>query len=251
MTTGVLLFSFNNDHTDYTALTKRCIKHIKEHLKLPITVVGDTEFDVEKNIIIDPVSGNRRIYKDTSVDWFNLERSSAYDYSPYDITILMDTDYFVLSDRLLYLASTCNDILLHDSVYDITGQDNLFQRSDCVIPMVWATVIIFKKNDLVRSIFDMVKHVQQHYQHYRNMYRLKPRSYRNDYAFAIALHQVFGQHRQRYCLPTPMFMMGKNSSVIDLTSNSLIYRINSERYAHRYAVLPDHDVHIFDKEFSA
>ena len=45
MTTGVMLFSFNNEHTSYDRLTRRCIKHIKKYLQLPVTVVGDREFE--------------------------------------------------------------------------------------------------------------------------------------------------------------------------------------------------------------
>ena len=105
MTTGVMLFSFNNEHTSYDRLTRRCIKHIKKYLQLPVTVVGDREFEGANNIIVKPTAGNKRQYLDAKgVVWYNLERSNAYDLSPYDTTILLECDYFVMTDKLKELA---------------------------------------------------------------------------------------------------------------------------------------------------
>ena len=244
MTTGVLLYSFNNGHTNYSQLTVRCIEHIKNYLDLPVTVVGDREFAGANSIIVDPKSGNRRVYQNTSVNWFNLERMQAYEYSPYDRTILMDCDYFVMSDRLKQLSTAMDDILVHDRVYDITGQNNLWSQQDCQIPLVWATVVIFKKNSFVNSVFQMIQHIAKNYTHYKNLYRLRFNSYRNDYAFAIALHQLYGQHTNCYTIPDPMFMMGLGADVLELTQNSLTYR-----WKDQYATLTDQDVHIFNKDF--
>ena len=244
MTTGVVLYSFNNNHTDYSKLTVRCIEHIKQHLDLPVTVVGDREFKGTNSIIVTPKSGNRRIYQKSSVSWFNLERIDAYNYSPYDSTILMDCDYFVMSDKLKTLSNTVDDILVHDKVYDITSQNNLWDGRDCLIPLVWATVVIFKKNKFVESIFQMIQHVAKNYTHYKNLYRLRFDSYRNDYAFAIALHQVHGQNTKSYCIPDPMFMMGLGADVLDLTMDQLTYK-----WKNNYASLQGQDVHIFNKDF--
>lgn len=244
MSKGVLLYSFNNEHTDYSRLTQRCIEHIKYHLDLPITVVGDRHFDGVNNVLVQPTKGNQRFYNDISVDWFNLERVRALDYSPYDITILMDTDYFVMSKQLLELSNSANDILIHNKVYDITHQNNLCDLRDCVIPMVWATVIIFKKTLLTESVFAMVKHIQRHYYHYRNLYRVRFPSYRNDYAFAIALHQIYGQDTNAYSIPHPMFMSGLGADVIDLSMTNLIYK-----WKKNFCELSNQDVHVFNKDF--
>lgn len=244
MSTGVLLFSFNNQTTNYAGLTERCLQHIKKHLDLPVTVVGDREFSNVNNIIIEPTEGNRRIYLDQSVKWYNLERSNAYKHSPYDTTILIDNDYFVMSPKLLELANTDNDILVHDKVYDITHQNNLFDPRDCLIPMVWATVVIFKKNKRVENIFYLIQQIQKNWLHYKNLYRIKFSSFRNDYAFAIALHQMYGFHKSNYLIPNPMFMMGKDAEVIELSNTKLTYK-----WKKNYATIENTDVHVFNKEF--
>lgn len=244
MTTGVLLYSFNSENLLYSNMTKRCIRHIKKHLDLPVTVVGDTEFDGANNIVITPTAGNKRQYNDKKMNWYNLERPNAYDHSPYDTTILMDCDYFVMSDYLLSMSTAIDDILIHDRVHDITQQNNLWHPTDSLLPLVWATVVIFKKTEFVRKVFDMIKHVKDYYHHYRNLYRIRFDNYRNDYAFAIALHQMYGGYTKTYCLPEPMMMIGKDVNVVELTDNSLTYQ-----WGDRYAEIHGHDIHVFNKEY--
>ena len=245
MTTGVMLFSFNNEHTSYDRLTRRCIKHIKKYLQLPVTVVGDRKFEGANNIIVKPTAGNKRQYLDAKgVVWYNLERSNAYDLSPYDTTILLDCDYFVMTDKLKELAKGCENILLHDKVFDIAEQNNLWDQRDATLPLVWATVVIFKKTAFVKSVFDLVKHIKKNYMHYKYLYRLKFATFRNDYAFAIALHQLYGPNNKAYCIPHPMMMMGYGAEVLNFDMNSLTYK-----WKNNYATLYQQDVHVFNKEF--
>ena len=71
--------------------------------------------------------------------------------------------------------------------------------------MLWATVIIFKKTDRAKSIFETVKYIKQHYQHFCDLYRIDFRNFRNDYAFSIAVNQVNGHIQQKFLpgkLPT-------------------------------------------------
>ena len=39
MTTGVLIFAFNNEHIDYLAMANWSAKNIRRHLNLPVAVV--------------------------------------------------------------------------------------------------------------------------------------------------------------------------------------------------------------------
>ena len=43
MTTGVLIYCFDNPDTQYHKLTERCVAQIKQYLKLEITIVTDLE----------------------------------------------------------------------------------------------------------------------------------------------------------------------------------------------------------------
>ena len=41
MTSGVLIFAFNNEHIDYLAMANWSAKNIRRHLQLPVAVVTD------------------------------------------------------------------------------------------------------------------------------------------------------------------------------------------------------------------
>jgi len=152
----------------------------------------------------------------------------------------MDCDYFVFSDRLLELSRTQFDVMLHNKVSDLTGDDMIEGRDEAVLPLVWATVTLFKKGQNARAVFDMIRHVQEHYSHYRNLYRIRYLNYRNDFAFAIALHQLnLGNY-----IPTPMAMLADRVDVIDSDHEGIVFKHGG---CVNYA--SGQDVHVMDKEW--
>ena len=185
MSLGALIYCFDSDQLQYHHTANFCIQQIKKNLRLPVTVV--TNRDTERNIqgadqlvIIENAQGNRRYYKNKQIPWYNLERAMAYDHSPYDTTILLDADYFVYTDNLLAYVDSDSEFLLHDRVHDLTNRDSFRYETKSMIPLVWATVTIFKKTPFVRKIFDMIQHIQQHYDYFCNLYRIDFRNFRND-----------------------------------------------------------------------
>ena len=251
MTTGVLLYCFDTPEVAYHKLAERCIKQIQKHLKLEITLV--TNFETFKKFkplgvinykLVDNKIGNRRSYRGQSITWHNLERSMAYEHSPYDNTILMDCDYFVFTNNLLTYINTEYDFLLHNKVHDLTGEDMIEGRNESTVPIVWATVTIFRKSEFAEQVFDLIKHIQQYYDHYRNLYRIKFRNYRNDYAFAIALHQLNGMNAYKNFIPTPMAMLAHEVDVLEMSDTGIVYK-----YGKRLGAINNQDVHVMDKEF--
>ena len=252
MTTGVLLYCFNTPVTAYHKLALKSIELIKKNLKLPITVVTDhtthrhfSQFAGVTYIIIKQQTNNFRYYRGKILPWYNMERAKAYDHSLYETTILLDCDYFCYTNNLLEYIKTEYDFLVHDKVHDITGQNKIITKFESLIPLVWATVCIFKKTERVKMIFDTIKKVQENYEHYRNLYRIKFKNYRNDYAFAIALHQLSGQLSVKQFIPVPMMMLGTDNDVVDCNENSLTYKYNK-----KIGIIENTDVHVLDKEFA-
>ena len=252
MTTGILLYCFNTPEINYHLLAERCVAQIRKYLKLEITIV--TNFETFKKFkplgminykIVDNKTGNSRSYRGKNIAWYNLERSMAYEYSPYDITILMDCDYFVFTDNLLTYINTEYDFLLHNKVHDLTGQDMIEGKNESTVPIVWATVTIFRKSEFAKQVFDLIKHIQEYYGHYRNLYRLKYRNYRNDFAFAIALHQLNGFIPHKNFIPTPMAMLSHEVDVLEMSDTGVIFK-----YGKRIGITNKQDVHIMDKEFA-
>ena len=247
MTTGVLMYCFDTPEVNYHKLAERCVEQIRLHLGLEITIV--TNMETYKRMkplgminykLVENQTSNSRAYRGKNIAWYNKERALAYDHSPYDVTILMDCDYFVFSPTLLELAKTKFDLLLHDRVYDVTGEDMIMGSDESTLPLVWATVTLFQKTPNARRIFDMIKHVQKHYPHYKNLYRIRYPNYRNDYAFAIAIHQL----KLGNFIPTPMAMLADSVDIMESDAEGIVF-------AHKDKVnyTSGHDVHIMHKEW--
>ncbi len=43
MTTGALIFAFNNEQTDYVAMAGWCARNIRRHLDIPVAIVTDCD----------------------------------------------------------------------------------------------------------------------------------------------------------------------------------------------------------------
>ena len=251
MTTGVLLYCFDTPEVAYHKFAEKCVELINKNLKLEVTIV--TNFETFKKLkplgkinykLIENRIGNKRAYRGKNISWNNLERSLAYEHSPYDTTILMDVDYFCFTDNLLTYTNTEYNFLVHNKVYDLTGTDIILGKNESTLPLVWATVTIFRKSEFAKQVFDLIKRIQQYYEHYRNLYRIKFRNYRNDYAFAIALHQLNGMNAYKNFIPTPMAMLAHEVDVLELSDTGVVFK-----YGKKVGTISNQDVHVMDKEF--
>ena len=218
---GILLFAENNERIDYLRLAILCAKCIKNNMgsETKISVVtnkgswenlpkvgADLEslakslFDkvIFTNSIYD--IDNTRIYRDTkyhqvTAQFLNRSRSSAYELSPYDETILIDVDYFVLNGSLNHVWGSNEDFIINKSAKTLlhkplTGPE--FRLNPFGIRMYWATVIYFKKSEKAKLIFDLVSHIKEAWNYYRHVYDFPGGLYRNDFSFSIALHMLNG-----------------------------------------------------------
>lgn len=207
MTKGVLFFAFDNDRLSYTDLAVWSARRIDRLLGLPVSIVTDrrdlpgTIFD---NVIsFDPSTNHgSRYFSDisASVPWKNLDRCESYDLTPYDDTLVLDVDYVVASQDLLALFDRELDVVMPSMAFDVTGQRDFCDLNffgAYRMPMSWATVLRFRKSTTAKMIFDMVRMIRDQWHHYRNIYRISEKRFRNDYAFAIASNTVYG-HQGRW-----------------------------------------------------
>jgi|DEB3_MinimDraft_2_1074329.scaffolds.fasta_scaffold14054_2 hypothetical protein len=213
MTTGAVIFAFNNEKTDYVKMAAWSAKRIRRWLDIPTTVITDSldpelsnQFD--RVIHAAPETGGSRYFEDYagSVSWHNAGRTSAYNLSPYDQTLVLDSDYVVCSNQLQAIINAPQDFLAHRTALDATRPDepflDTFGRNR--FPMWWATVMMFRKSITAQYIFDSMTMIKANYQHYRDLYGITERNYRNDYALSIALGLVSGHTLQVDSIPWPM-----------------------------------------------
>jgi hypothetical protein len=180
-----------------------------------------------------------------SVTWKNRGRYLAYELSPYDTTILLDTDYLVLDDSLLTLLNTDHDYLLQ--YHNRTDQGATYESmGETSLPFVWATTVIFRKSPRSELLFSLVARIQRNYQYYRNLYNIRERNYRNDYAFAIANIILNGYVIDTAnSIPWPMLTIEERiHSIPSITDNFL-----HVRHQDRGVVMPRQNLHIMDKQY--
>lgn len=247
MSAGVLIYCFNSEQVQYHRTTNFCIELIKKNLSLPITVVTNSTTKehikgADSLVVIENQKNNIRFYKDKTIPWYNLERSSSYDHSPYDTTILLDSDYFVYTKNLLELIDSHYEFLLHNRTHDLTGRGRFEYNNSSMIPLVWATVTVFKKTERAKKIFDMIKHIQQNYSYFCKLYRIDFANFRNDYAFAMALNQIDG-FNQQYFMPTAMSMIPTDTKVLKIDHTGIVFQ-----YDKFVNLVTEQDVHVLDKE---
>ena len=215
MTTGALIFAFNNEQTDYIAMAEWSARNIRRHLDIPVAIVTDCDPGNERCKSFDRVihsqsaAGGTRWFEDynATVTWHNAGRVDAYSLTPWDRTLVLDADYVVASDDLRLVLEHDTDFMCHRTAVDVaTGLPlaglNVFGRHN--MPMWWATVMMFRRGNTAQYIFDCMQMVRDNWEHYRALYGIDKSTYRNDFALSIALGIVSGHTGTVAEIPWPL-----------------------------------------------
>ena len=111
-TKGVLIFAKNNEQFNYIKQAEVAATMAKHFLDVPVSLItletdykDNTSAIWDKIIYLDDVeivNGRGVIVngKREQITWYNLDRLLAYDLSPYDETILIDSDYLIQNSIL-------------------------------------------------------------------------------------------------------------------------------------------------------
>jgi hypothetical protein len=242
---GIVVFAFNTKTVDYVKIADQTSRLSSKHLGLPITLItdhdADPKFRYDNIITIDPQGDN---WRDKSTQWRNFGRHYAYMLSPYDETILLDTDYLVLDNSLNTLFATEFAYKLMHHSHNIDGA-MYEQMGNTSLPFIWATVLLFRKSKKAELLFDLVSKIQRNYGYYRKLYNIREGNFRNDYAFAIANNILNGYNlNELQGIPWPMLTIeGKIDRI--LYDDNFLY-VNSEGTA---TVIAQQNMHIIDKEY--
>lgn len=242
MSRGVLLFASNNSMMNYVKQANYLALRIRKYLDLPTTLVTDVDvkskfpeyvknFDKIINVNNLKLQFANKRYHDGSISnrtlpFNNGNRADAYDLTPYDETLVMDTDYIVSNNLLNYCFEQSKDFLIYDRAVHLgsyTDTAEFKHISDTSVKFYWATVFFFRKNSLNKTFFDLVKHIQENYLHYRSVYQFKSNVFRNDFAFSIAIHIMNGYQSGEFAGKLP----GTHYYCID---KDVLHTINEDEF---------------------
>lgn len=254
MTTGALIFAFNNDSIDYVALAAWTAGNIKRHLDIPVALVTDVDpghaiFD--QVITAKKIEGNAKFFPEfhSPKSWYNLNRVDAYDLSPWDQTLVIDADYVVAGNQLKLLFDVDRDFQAHRWAYSVTGEDffndNHFGRYHA--PMWWATVMCFRRGEVSRMIFDTMRMVRDNWQHYCNLYGVRKGGFRNDFALSIALNIIDG-HVEPLSIPWPLVTVSPRNQLRQEGQDHFRVDFQDTSNRSRWIVIREQDFHAMGKQ---
>jgi hypothetical protein len=258
MTTGALIFAFDNESTDYVTMAQWSARNIRRWLNIPVAVVTDVSARDPRVSGFDQVipatasSGGTRWFEDyqATVTWHNAGRTDAYSVTPWERTLVLDADYVVASDQLKIVLNSDQDFLAHGQAYDITGQDNfvgLNEYGEYHMPMSWATVMMFRRSTHAELIFDCMQMIRANWRHYKNLHKISTSTYRNDYALSMALSIVNGQTLEYSSIPWSLATVTPEHTVTRVSKDC--YRIDYQDHEKRarWTTIRNQDFHAMGK----
>ena len=235
MNKGILLFAFNNEKIDYVKQAKFVATRAKKYLDLPTTLITDNHVEdgIFDNVILfnKLLPKNNKTYRDrtttTVLDFKNRARMYAYDLSPYDETIILDTDIVICNNQYNNVFQQTDDLLMYSDAYDITlnrNKNEFTYVSDIGCKFYWATCVYFKKTKRTNIFFDLLKHISENYSYYKVLYELPTNVYRNDYAFSIAAHIMNNFSTTAIGkFPGTLYYSTDKDSIINFNNNDILF----------------------------
>jgi len=266
MTRGVLIFAQNNSEIDYAKISLFAAEQVKRHLNVPVSLITDskdwllqsqpTAADVFDQFITTwtDTQQTKRFYDGTlaskTLTWKNLNRSDCYDLTPYDETLVIDSDYIINSSNLAKIWDNVNDFLIYQDSFDLAQwrDDRSFRYlNQYAIPFYWATAFYFKKSNENQAFFDLVKHVKLNWSYFRALYNIDSTVFRNDFAFSIAIHMMGDDFAKS--LPGKMNYTLDRDVLVDIEDTTLKFLVEKKNYSGEYIATKttNLDMHVMNK----
>ncbi len=280
MSRGCLIYAFNNEEVDYITIAREAARRVKLYLGVPVCLVTDSIEQVKKvdpdgkffDTVIDVwqdkqlkptaelLNGrNVRQYADGTLtikkaNFKNSLRTKTYELTPYDETLVIDSDYFLANDILKHCWEQEQDFLIYKEGYDLSGyriHQEFTKVSDYTIDFYWATAFWFRKSETTKTLFDLIDHIRENWDYYKLVYQFASHMYRNDHAFSIALHIMNGYTGENWAGKMPGRMLFALDKDILVNQDDKSFRILLEKQ-HRqgeYTLIKTKDVsvHLMNK----
>jgi hypothetical protein len=266
---GAVIFAQNNARVDYVKLAVFAANQIKKYLNIPVSIITDSRGWLEQaypdhpfDQIIDIESKSEQQLKKfndgslygTNIEWKNKERTSIYQLTPYDKTLVIDSDYIINSDILKSVFDNNYDLQIYRNGMDLAGwrDTSEFNRiNSYTIPFYWATVFVFQKNIVIESFFILVDYIKTNWDYFKLLYNIRSDTYRNDFSFSIAIHLLNGKQENDFAveLPGKMTYILDRDFLVSAKDNVMNFLVEKEKYLGEYTLVKTTglDVHVMNK----
>lgn len=270
---GILIFAHNSRQLDYGLMAIISGNLAKRKLKLPVSLAADrptinwlkesgnyalAERVFHKIIKIDnPVSRNKRKLHDGDsfqiVPFENYSRADAWHLTPYDHTLLIDADFLILSEHLNNYWNLDNSFMISQGVADIYDQKRLGYNdryvSDTGIHMFWATCVMFKKDKIALTYFELIDYIRKNYRYYSDLFRFDGRQYRNDRSFSVAKHILEGFETEFTCTLPPINILLDKDILYSVSKNHRLHFLINQNNSQYFPIsVKNLDIHVMNKQ---
>lgn len=280
MSRGCLIYAFNNEEIDYITIACEAARRVKLYLNVPVCLITDSIQQVtavdSNNTYFDTVidvwqdkslkltaellnQRNIRQYSDGTLtqkkaNFKNSLRTKTYELTPYQETLVIDSDYFLANDILKNCWNQEQDFLIYKDSCDLSGyrtHPEFSRVSDYTVDFYWATAFWFRKSSLTQSLFDLVDHIRDNWDYYKLVYQFASHMYRNDHAFSIALHIMNGYSGNTWAgtMPGRMLFTLDKDILVSMTDNSFKVLLEKQYRQGEYTLINTKDVsvHLMNK----
>jgi hypothetical protein len=266
MTRGVLIFAQNNAEIDYAKISLFAAKRVKEYLGVPVSLVTDSagwlkQSQPDAEQVFDQIieiwtetHQTKKFYDGSlavkTLTWKNLSRVDCCFLSPYDETLVIDSDFIISSPTLKNIWDNQNDFLIYKDSFDLANwrDDRSFRYlNQHSIPFYWATAFYFKKTAATWAFFDLIKNIKLNWNYYRLLYNIDSTVFRNDFAFSIAIHMM----GEDFATPLPgkMNYILDRDILLDIDNSKLTFLVERKNFNGEYTAVKTSnlDVHVMNK----
>jgi hypothetical protein len=270
MTKGAVIFAQNNKSIDYVKLAVFAAIRLKSHLDIPVSIITDSPnwlksqysnhpFDQIISIDLDSRVSQYKIFFDGSLstqklEWKNSVRDHVFDLTPYDQTLVIDSDYIINSATIKPAFDNDYDLQIYRYSMDLADHRSTveFERiNQWSIPFYWATAFVFKKNSVTQAFFDLISYIKTNWLYFRTLYSIDADSFRNDFAFSIAIHIMNGKTNGGFAteLPGKMIYASDRDLLVNIEDNKLRLLVERKNFLGEYTLVKTTglDVHVMNK----
>ncbi len=269
MSKGILVIARNNRNIDYVKQAIFLAKNVSKYLNLPTSIITDnvnyvteqfdpTVFDKIISVESDDTMNSRNFYDgglaSKSDNFKNLSRSVVYDLTPYDETLLLDSDFVINNDMFLKCFESNQDLLLYKDSCELSNTRNTKEFtyiSDTGCEFYWATCVFFRKSSVNEIYFNLIKHIQDEWSHYRRLYQIQSNLFRNDFAFSIAIHIMNGFSKGNFFgeMPGKLIYITDQDILWEKQDDKMTFLVAKKDYLGEYYAISTKgtNVHVMNK----
>lgn len=273
---GFMMFAYNNEQIDYVQLAMMSAAAIKKYMPdVPVVLVtnqgsldnaiklyGDLAIQHcwDDIILTTPTyEPNVRVHHDGAYHSFNAQftntnKHDIYNLSPFEETILIDTDYICGNDNLSKLFGNPHNVAMYRDAMNLRCEEPYTTEKwlhYAGIRMWWSTVVYWRKSEEAEHFFNVWSKVKDHWEYYRFLYKFPGTLYRTDYAASIAAHLCDGWQDGGFIgrIPGAMRYQDQRDDIVKVKgANSWVMLSNlPEEWKNIVVEIAGEDVHMMNK----